>query len=70
MLGVARGYPRPIRELPALAPLLRRAAPTPGADLLAKLLRTLPTHSRLTSADLHRIELWLAETTTADPRNE
>jgi perosamine synthetase len=51
-LGIARGYPHPLSELPALAPLLVDGDRCyPGAASLARELVTLPTHSRVTAAD-------------------
>ncbi len=60
-LGVMPGYPRPLRELPALQPLVRGTAQTPGADSLAVNLWTLPTHSLLSDADLVALEGWLRD---------
>ncbi len=60
-LGISPAYPRPLRELPAIVPLLADDLETPGATGLSQVLRTLPTHSRLTRHDLARIERWLAK---------
>ena len=46
-LGVAGSYPKPLRELDALAErLVNREAVHPGAEALARELVTLPTHAR------------------------
>lgn len=58
-LGVMPSYPRPLRALPELQPLLKAAPETPGADRLAGDLWTLPTHRLLTADDLARISAWI-----------
>jgi dTDP-4-amino-4,6-dideoxygalactose transaminase len=53
-LGLAPGYPRPLPKLPQVAALLPvgcEQRPTPGADELARLLITLPTHSLVTISE-------------------
>lgn len=56
-LGIARGYPRPLPDLPQVAGLMAQpGGQFPGAALLAKHLITLPTHSLLTPSDFQRIE--------------
>jgi dTDP-4-amino-4,6-dideoxygalactose transaminase len=61
-LGVLRGYPRPLHDLPFLArQCLNARDPFPGATLLAERLLTLPTHSRLREPDLRRLERWIAD---------
>jgi len=56
-LGMARGYPLPLPELPALIapPAERSSHRMPGARDLAHRLFTLPTHSRVASRDLDRV---------------
>jgi dTDP-4-amino-4,6-dideoxygalactose transaminase len=58
-LGVLPGYPIALARLPGFAERLRHVTPTPGAELLAERLHTIPTHSLLTATDLTRIEAWL-----------
>ncbi|HET9982680.1 MAG TPA: DegT/DnrJ/EryC1/StrS family aminotransferase [Longimicrobiales bacterium] len=59
-LGILRGYPLPLGELPILARAWRnREAALPGARLLAERLLTLPTHSRLAEPDLRALEAWI-----------
>lgn len=58
-LGILPGYPIALARLPGFAERLRHVTPTPGADLLAERLHTIPTHSLLSAADLTRIEAWL-----------
>jgi dTDP-4-amino-4,6-dideoxygalactose transaminase len=59
--GVARGYPRPLAELPTAA---GRITPTAerleGSRKLARHLFTLPTHSRLTPRDIGAVAKLLA----------
>ena len=59
-LGVARGYPRPLPELPTVQDRTLRPRPMPGAESLADRLVTLPTHSLLREQDLAALEEWLA----------
>ena len=50
--GVARSYPLPLGQLPAVAPLLVAPGTAyPGAESLVRELVTLPTHSRLSERD-------------------
>jgi len=50
--GIARSYPIPLGNLPAVAPrLVEPGTRFPGAEALARELVTLPTHSRLTARD-------------------
>lgn len=65
-LGVIRGYPIPLRDLEPLRPFIDAAGETPGAERMARLLHTLPTHSLLDADDLRALEAWLA-TTAARP---
>ncbi len=61
-LGVLPGYPRPLGELPMLAPRrLDRGEDFPGARYLAERLLTLPTHSRLRNRDLAALDAWIEE---------
>jgi dTDP-4-amino-4,6-dideoxygalactose transaminase len=47
--GIARSYPKPLSELPAVAArMLGGEKRFPGAEQLARTLVTLPTHTRLT----------------------
>ena len=60
-LGVMPGYPKPLSELAALAPL----SPDVGskfqaASALADRLATLPTHGQLREADLGALERWIS----------
>jgi perosamine synthetase len=58
-IGVAMGYPLPLHALPALRPLLVAPPRTPGADLLARVLRTVPTHSFLSARDEAALIDWM-----------
>jgi perosamine synthetase len=58
-LGVARGYPQPLSELPSLRARAAAIEPLPGAAALAARLLTLPTHRFLQERDLSRLEAWL-----------
>jgi dTDP-4-amino-4,6-dideoxygalactose transaminase len=61
-LGAAPGYPAALNALKPLSPqLVNRAIPLPGAEMLARELITLPTHSLVSEAMVAR----LAETTAA-----
>jgi dTDP-4-amino-4,6-dideoxygalactose transaminase len=54
--GVWRSYPRTLAEYPELQPhIANPEAPLPGARALAATLHTLPTHSRVTTADRERL---------------
>src|SRR5690242_11455191 len=55
-LGVARGYPGTLAELPEVATRLVRRARWPGAEELVRELVTLPTHSLLRLTDLRSEE--------------
>jgi dTDP-4-amino-4,6-dideoxygalactose transaminase len=51
-LGAAPGYPTTLQAIPALRPLLSNPdSAFPGADVLAREVVTLPTHSWLTERD-------------------
>ncbi|MBT8335875.1 MAG: hypothetical protein KJO11_04670, partial [Gemmatimonadetes bacterium] len=52
-------YPRSLGRLEPLKGLLASAEPTPGSDVLAERLLTLPTHSRLSPSDRRRLQAWL-----------
>lgn len=58
-IGVAPAYPLPLHALPALRPLLDAQPHTPGADLLARVLRTVPTHSLLSTRDEAALIDWM-----------
>lgn len=60
LLGIVRGYPRPLSEQPELRALLHPSRePLTGARALAQRLMTLPTHHMVTSADLNALRAWL-----------
>ena len=59
-LGVAPSYPAPIGRLEAVRGRLETAAQTPGADLLARRLVTLPTHRFVRQRDLDEVVRLLA----------
>lgn len=65
LLGWAVAYPRPLRALPALDPLVIQGPETPGADTLARTLSTLPTHSMLTAETRMAIGAWLRDALNA-----
>ena len=50
--GIARSYPRPLRQLRHLRTQLVEELPTPGADFLATALVTLPSHSLVSTSDV------------------
>jgi perosamine synthetase len=54
-LGIARGYPRPLPTLHAVARLQSEPGDAPGAAILARELFTLPTHSLLRDRDMEHI---------------
>ena len=61
--GIARSYPRPLGELPAVAErLVEPGSRFPGAESLSRELVTLPTHSRLTRRQqdeiVSRVRAW------------
>ena len=60
-IGALRGYPMTLEQHRQLLPMLvpgERAGT--GSEILRDRLFTLPTHSRVNSADLTRLEKWLA----------
>lgn len=60
LLGIVRGYPRPLSEQPELRPLLLPSREThPGAHELARRLMTLPTHHLVSARDLDALNTWL-----------
>jgi dTDP-4-amino-4,6-dideoxygalactose transaminase len=69
-LGIQRGYPRPLPELPAVRGRVRGTPSVPGAEVLAERLLTLPTHSRLRERDLLEIERWLRVDSAWAPERE
>ena len=68
-LGIARGYPLALVDLPGFA---NRAHPTAGdwrgGRLLAARLFTLPTHSALRERDLEALQRWLSRQPTPSVR--
>jgi hypothetical protein len=59
-LGIVRGYPSTLRELPQLqANLCAGEVPCPGAAGLRDTLFTLPTHGMLTARDVEEIRGWM-----------
>jgi perosamine synthetase len=55
-LGAARGYPAPLRELNALRKVLvNDTVNTRGAELLAREVVTLPTHSQMAEREMRRL---------------
>lgn len=60
-LGIVRGYPETLAELPELLPSLVGEENIPGARELQRTLVTLPTHARLTSGDVRKIIAWLVD---------
>lgn len=57
MLGIERGYPRPLSRLaPFRDDVVNADADFPGAERLARDLVTLPTHGFLRERDLRRLE--------------
>ena len=55
-MGIARSYPMPLGDLPAVAErLIDSTRPCPGARALSQELVTLPTHSGLTHHDRTRL---------------
>jgi dTDP-4-amino-4,6-dideoxygalactose transaminase len=50
-LGIARGYPSTLAELPAVRSYLRPSGPLPGANALVRELVTLATHNLTTHRD-------------------
>jgi len=60
-LGVVRGYPKTLDELPELSKWLTGEGSLTGARELARNLITLPTHSLLTQNDLRAMRKWLLD---------
>jgi dTDP-4-amino-4,6-dideoxygalactose transaminase len=60
-LGIVRGYPETLAELPELAPLVIGDETLAGARELASNLITLPTHSLLTKKDLRMLSEWVVD---------
>ena len=61
-LGVMPGYPRALCDLePFAARCVNRSDAFPGSRLLAERLFTFPTHGRLDSRDLERLEDWIRQ---------
>jgi perosamine synthetase len=58
-LGIARSYPLSLRRLSVLRSRMVVELPNPGADSLATLLITLPTHSLVSSRDMTGIRAML-----------
>lgn len=58
-LGILPGYPIALAQLPGFGGRVKQRLPSPGAELLAARLHTIPTHSLLTEGDLARLEQWL-----------
>jgi hypothetical protein len=57
-VGVWPSYPRALPSLPAAQAIRLDARPTPGAELLATALRTVPTHAAVTERDREAIVQW------------
>lgn len=60
-LGIMRGYPLALSALPEIAAIRTDREPMAGAERLARELWTLPTHTRLTDADLGAIVRWMLQ---------
>jgi dTDP-4-amino-4,6-dideoxygalactose transaminase len=61
-LGVMRGYPRVLADLPGFAARCRNGgAAFPGARELAERLVTLPTHGRLAPRDIAALRRWMRQ---------
>jgi len=59
-LGVMRGYPQALCDVERIRTrCVNRASAFPGSRLLAARVCTLPTHSRLSTGDLVRLERWI-----------
>lgn len=58
-LGIARGYPRALPDLPEARPIAEGSAQYPGAKEIAAQLWTLPTHSYVSEAWRNEIARWL-----------
>ena len=60
VLGVYRGYPRPLVDLPGFGGRIRnRENAYPGARTLAERLVTLPTHGHLAPRDREALRAWM-----------
>ena len=58
-LGIIRSYPLPLRAMPEGRTVMRHAnASEPGADQLARMLLTVPTHRFVTEIVIDRIRRW------------
>ena len=66
-LGVMRGYPLALADLPGFREFCSSPAETPGARTLAESLITLPTHSLLSARDLTELTDWLGRPLPAEP---
>jgi perosamine synthetase len=63
-LGAVRGYPRVLNEYPeARQVLVERRQSLTGAKTLRDRLFTLPTHSRMSAADVSKLGEWLGSST-------
>jgi perosamine synthetase len=59
-IGAVRGYPMTLDQHPQLQPVLMPGESAgKGSQMLRDSLFTLPTHSRVNTADLNRLEEWL-----------
>jgi dTDP-4-amino-4,6-dideoxygalactose transaminase len=58
-LGVVRGYPNTLAELPELKASLLGDEKLPGARELQRTLVTLPTHAMVTADDLRELVSWM-----------
>ena len=59
-LGVVWSYPRPLRDEPAIAAVLKSGEPqTPGAREVCERLFTLPTHTAVSDAVAERVVEWV-----------
>jgi dTDP-4-amino-4,6-dideoxygalactose transaminase len=59
-IGALRGYPMTLEQHPQLQPMLVPGEQAgKGSETLRDRLFTLPTHSRVNSSDLTRLEKWL-----------
>lgn len=64
-LGIMPGYPLPLHRLEPLRPALVALPVLPGSEQLAGSLWTVPTHSRLSGADLAACARWMEERCTS-----
>ena len=58
-LGVVRGYPNTLAELPELKASLLGDEKLPGARELQRTLVTLPTHAMVTAEDIFKLTDWM-----------